>query len=443
MNILAKDFNAKSLMNYVFPTILMMIFMSTYTIVDGLFVANLVGEDALSAINIVMPVINIVLAIGLMFATGGTAVMGRLMGEDKSPEARSFLSILYIVAIILGGILTTIFLSFPDEIVRLLGVNDELYSYAMDYLISLSYFSIGFFLQVFVQSFFVLAGKPILGFGICFLGGMTNIVLDYVFIAPTMLNLGITGAGLATGIGNCVPAIFGLAYFALYRKGTLYFEKPILKVKVLFQSMFNGMSELVSQLSTAVTTLLFNIILLELVGKSGVASISVILYIQMLQTSIYFGYAMGVAPIISYKYGANDTKGLKNVLNISFKFTAIVSALVIAFSLIFGEFAISIFINKSSETFMMAVNGLKIFSIAYLFMGINVFMSAMFTALSNGKVSAILSLTRTLVFLVGTLVILPYFLHLNGVWLAVPLAELLACILSVYYFKKGKLNYGF
>ncbi|MFI3214655.1 MAG: MATE family efflux transporter [Eubacteriales bacterium] len=443
MNILAKDFNAKSLMNYVFPTILMMIFMSTYTIIDGLFVANLVGEDALSAINIVMPIISIILAIGLMFATGGTAVMGRLMGEGKSHEARSFLSILYIVATILGVILTTIFLSFPDEIVRLLGANDELYHYTMDYLISLSYFSIAFFLQVFVQSFLVLAGKPILGFGICFLGGMTNIVLDYVFIAPNMLNLGISGAGLATGIGNCVPAIFGLVYFAFYRKGTLYFEKPILKTKVLFQSMFNGMSELVSQLSTAVTTLLFNIILLELVGKSGVASISVILYIQMLQTAIYFGYAMGVAPIISYKYGANDTNGLKNVLRISFKFTAIVSAFVIVFSLLFGEFAIAIFISRSSETFEMAVNGLKIFSIAYLFMGINVFMSAMFTALSNGKVSAILSLTRTLIFLVGSLVILPYFLHVNGVWLAVPLAELLACMLSVYYFKRGKLHYGF
>ncbi len=443
MNILAKDFNIKSLMKYVFPTILMMVFMSTYTIVDGLFVANFVGEDALAAVNMVWPTFNIVLAIGLMFATGGTAVMGRLMGEGKSYEARSFLSILYIVAIILGMILTISFLYFPDEIVRLLGVNDELYPYAMDYLITLSYFSIAFFLQVFVQSFFVLAGKPILGFGICFLGGMTNIALDYVLIAPNMIDLGIRGAGLATGIGNSVPAIFGLVYFAFCRKGTLYFEKPILKGKILFQSIFNGMSELVSQLSTAVTTLLFNMILLELVGKSGVASISVILYIQMLQTAIYFGYAIGVAPIISYKYGAGDMKGLKSVLNISFKFTAIVSILVIVFSLIFGEFAIAIFIDRTSETFAMAVNGLEIFSIAYLFMGVNVFMSAIFTALSNGKVSAILSFTRTLVFLVGSLLILPYFLDLNGVWLAVPLAELLACGLSICYFRKERLRYGY
>lgn len=443
MNILAKDFNTKSLIKYIFPTILMMVFMSTYTIVDGLFVANLVGEEALAAINIVWPAFNIVLAIGLMLATGGTAVMGRLMGEGKITEARSFLSVLYIVAIAFGVILTTIFLIFPDKIVTLLGVNETLFPYAIDYFISLSCFSTSFFLQMYVQAFFVLAGKPILGFTTCFLGGITNIVLDYIFIAPSMFNLGITGAGLATGIGNCVPGIFGLVYFICKRKGTLYFQKPVLKTKILFQSMFNGMSELVSQLSTAITTLLFNVILLELSGESGVASISVILYIQMLQVSIYFGYAIGIAPIISYKYGANDSSGLKNILHISFKFIAIASALVIIFSLIWGEFAISIFISKTSETFAMAVHGLKLFSISYLFMGINVFMSSMFTALSNGKVSAILSLTRTLIFLVGSLLVLPYFLHLNGVWLAVPLAELLAFGLSIYYFKKENRDYRF
>ena len=436
MNILGNDFNVKSLMKYVLPTILMMIFMSTYTIVDGLFVANLVGEDALASVNMVWPTFNIILAIGLMLATGGTAVMGKLMGEGKSYDARSFLSILYIVATILGVLFTTIFLIFPEEILWLLGVDNELYSYAINYLITLSCFNTIFFFQVFVQSFFVLAGKPILGFGICFLGGITNIILDYVFISPDILNLGIIGAGLATGIGNSVPAIFGLLYFSFYRKGTLYFGKPILNIKVLFQSMFNGMSELVSQLAIAITTLLFNVILLDIVGKSGVASITVILYIQLIQTAIYFGYSMGVAPIISFKYGANDTKGLKVVLNISFKFIAIISAFVIIFSLLFGEFAVAIFISRSSETFAMAVNGLKIFSIAYLFMGINVFMSSMFTALSNGKISAILSLSRTLVFLVGALLILPHFFKLNGVWLAVPLAELLACLLSIYYYKK-------
>ena len=443
MNILAKDFDTKSLMKYVFPTILMMIFMSTYTIIDGLFVANLVGENALSAVNIVMPVINIFLAVGLMFATGGTAVMGKLMGEAKVEAARSFLTILYIVALILGVLFTIICLLFPDKIIELLGVNEILYQDSRTYLITLAFFSIAYFFQVFAQSFFVLAGKPMLGFFTCLFGGITNIILDYIFISPNLLDLGIAGAGLATGIGTSVPAIWGVVYFAFCRKGTLYFEKPILKIRILLQSMFNGSSELVSQLSTAVTTLLFNIILLDLVGNSGVASISVILYIQMMQVAIYFGYAIGVAPIISYKYGAGDKAGLKKTLTISFKFTAIVSFLVILFSLLGGKYAIAIFINPSSATFDMALNGLRIFSIAYIFMGINVFISSMFTALSNGKVSAILSLTRTLVFLVGSLLTLPYFLGLNGVWLAVPVAEFLSVILSFYFYLRGRKTYGY
>ncbi len=443
MNILAKDFGVKSLLKYVFPTILMMVFMSTYTIIDGLFVANLVGEDALSAVNIVWPAFNIVLALGLMLAMGGTAAMGKLMGEGKAHEARAFLSVLYLTALVLASVLTAAFLMFADEIVLFLGADGDLFPYAKDYLISLAFFSISFFFQVFVQSFFVLAGKPMLGFTSCLLGGLTNIALDYILIAPNMLNLGITGAGLATGIGNCVPAIFGLVYFAFYRKGTLYFEAPAFKLRLLLQSMFNGASELVSQLSTAVTTLLFNLILLDLAGKSGVASISVILYVQMLQTAIYFGYAMGVAPIISYKCGAKDTTGLQKVLNISFLFIAASSALVIAASLLFAEFAVGIFISRSSETFDMATQGFQLFSIAYLFMGANVFFSSMFTALSNGKVSAILSLSRTFIFLIGALLILPQFFDLNGVWLAVPLAEMLACGLSVYCYTKGKARYGF
>lgn len=443
MNILATNFNTKSLFKYAFPTILMMIFMSTYTIVDGIFVSNLVGEDALSAINIVVPVINILLAVGLMFATGGTAVMGRLMGEGKEREARSFLSLLYVVAIVLGIMITLVFLAFPDTIVKLLGAKGALFAYSKDYMLSISIFSVTFFLQVFVQSFFVLAGKPTLGFAICFAGGLTNIVLDYILISPELFNMGIMGAGIATGIGNSVPAIFGLLYFFFNKKGTLYFGRFVWNRKVLLQSMGNGMSELISQLSTAITTLLFNIILLNLIGKAGVASISVILYIQMIQTAIYFGYSIGVAPIISYKYGAQDTVQLKRVLKISFAFISVVSLSTIVGSLLFDDIAVSIFINKSSETFAMAKDGFRIFSIAYLFMGVNVFMSSMFTALSNGKISAFLSIARTLVFLVVSLIVLPEIIGLNGVWLAVPLAELLAFGLSVYYYKQGKASYGY
>ncbi|MFI3175796.1 MAG: MATE family efflux transporter [Bacillota bacterium] len=436
MNVLNTHFTTKSLLQYAFPSICMMIFLSIYTIVDGVFVAQFVGETALSAINIVYPILCIYFAIAMMFATGGTAIMGKLMGEQKDDEARSFLSLLYLVATAIAIFLGIISFLFPHEIVKLLGAKEELIPYAYDYFISLSPFALGFFLQVYVQVFFVLVGKPTQGFFVCFLGGITNIVLDYVFISPNMMNLGITGAGLATGIGNSIPAVYGLVYFFCNRKGSLYFEKPIFRWKMLVQSMYNGSSELVSQLSTAITTLLFNVILFDLVGADGVAAISVILYIQMMQIGIYFGYSIGIAPIISYKFGEQNKLELDEVVKISFRFLGIVSILIISLSFIFAELATGIFIARDSSTFAMTTKGLRIFSIAYLFMGINIFMSSLFTALSNGKVSAILSLSRTFLFLVGSLLVLPKLIGIVGVWLAVPIAEGLTFFMSYYFYKK-------
>lgn len=443
MNILAKDFNLKQIMVYVMPTLFMMIFMSTYTLVDGFFVSQLVGEDALSATNIVWPSVNILLAIGLMLSTGGTAVMGRLMGEGKDSQARSFLSFLYIVAIIIGVLMSSFYYFYSDHLVRLLGANDQLFSYSNDYMQVLGIFGTGFFLQVFAQSFFVLAGKPILGFLACLLGGLTNILLDYIFISSDFLDLGIVGAGLATGIGNMVPAIISILYFTFFRKGSLYFERPNLNFKYLFQSMCNGSSELVSQSATAITTFIFNLILLKIAGPSGVASITVILYMQMFQTALYFGYSIGVAPIISYKYGAKDVIGLKNVVKHSIQIICAMSMMVMAISYLFGRQAVSIFISPNSDTFDMALNGLQLYSLGYIFMGLNIFISSLFTALSDGKTSALLSLSRTLVFLIPSMLILPMVLGINGAWLAVPFAELCAIILAFYFYKKNQHIYTY
>lgn len=443
MNVLAKDYNMKEILKYVLPTVLMMVFMSTYTIIDGLFVANLVGEDALSAVNIAWPAMNVLFAIGLMLATGGTAIMGKLMGEGEGDKARNFLTQLYIIGTLLGIILGAYYQFGANDLATRLGASPRLFDYAVDYLKALSIFSIPLFLQIFTQTFFVVAGKPELGFGTCFLGGVTNIVLDYIFISPSMMGLGITGAGLATGIGASVPAIFGVLYFSFCRKGSLYFSRPSFTPQLLFQSMFNGMSELVSQSSAAITTLIFNFILLDLAGEAGIASISVILYVQMFQTSLYFGYALGVAPIISYKFGAKDNAGLRQVLYNSFKIISVMSLLVIFVSYYFGIQLVSIFISPDSDTFEMALNGFKLFSIGYLFMGLNIFISSMFTALSDGKTSAILSLARSLLFLIPTLIVLPKVMGINGVWLAVPLAELLAILVGFIFYKNKKIILGY
>lgn len=442
-NILSTNFKLKSIIKYTLPTTLMLIFMSTYTIVDGIFVSNLVGENALSAVNLVVPVFGIVMAISLMFGTGGVAIVGKFMGENKYKEARGFLSTIYIIGTTLGLILTILGFIFREQFVAMLGANEVLAPYTYDYFMSILPFVVPMFLQVFVQTFFVTAGKPGLGFGVCIAGGITNMILDYVFISPNSLDLGITGAGLATGIGNAIPGIFGVIYFIFNRKGTLYFGKPLLKARLILQCMYNGSSELVSNLSSAITTLLFNFMMLKIVGPNGVAAISVILYVQMFQMAIYIGYSMGIAPVISYKYGEQNKEQLSHIVNISLKIISVFSVLVVTLSILFSDLAVSIFISRDSDAFLLAKKGFMIFSVAYLFMGINIFVSALFTALSNGKISAILSMCRTLVLTVISLIVFPILFNVTGIWIAVPIAEFIAIFLSIYFYKKYKSYYGY
>ena len=442
-NVLSTHFDIKSLLSYACPTVLMMVFMSTYTIVDGIFVANLVGENALAAVNLVVPLFNVMMAVSLMLGTGGVAVMGKLMGENQYEKARGFLTTIYIVGGGLGVILTLSGYLFSKQIVLMLGASGALLPYSQQYFMSIIPFTVGIFFQVFVQTFFVTAGKPGLGFGVCLLGGLTNIVLDYIFISPNICNMGIAGAGFATGIGNTVPGVFGLIYFTIHKKGTLHFSKPMWDIKFIFQSMYNGSSEMVSNLSIAITTFLFNIMMLKFIGKEGVVAISVILYVQMFQMAVYLGYSMGIAPILSYKYGEKNHKQLTDIIKISFQIIVGVSIAVVILSLLFANLAISIFISRESSTFGLAKEGFIIYSIAYLFMGLNIFTSSMFTAFSNGKVSAILSMCRTLVFTIISLIVFPQLFGITGIWVAVPVAELLTVLLSIYYYKKYKKSYDY
>lgn len=440
-NILAKEFTAKSLIMYAMPTIFMMVFMATYLTVDGMFVAKFVNEDALSAVNIVMPALNLVLAVGLMLSTGANAIVGRFLGEGRDPEAREFLTLIYLVGAVFGITITVIALSFPHQILGILGTSETLYPYAKDYLIALSVSIPLVMFQMFTQAFFVSAGKPMLGLISCIVGGVTNVILDYVFIV--IFELGITGAGLATGIGFAIPGVFGLVYFSVCRKGSIYFVKTKWNPRLLGQSLYNGLSECVNNISVAITTLMFNVILLDMRDEAGVAAISVILYIQMVQSAIYMGYSGGVGPVLSYKYGAQNHQQMHMINRVSFKVIAVASVLVIALSILFAGEAVGIFIDPDSPTFAMAKEGLIIFSSAYIFMGFNVYTSAMFTALSNGKVSAILSAGRSLVFIVISLLILPHYLGIIGVWLAVPIAEFFALLMSIWYYKKNKKNYNY
>ncbi len=438
---LAQEFNAISLLKFIFPTIILMVFLSSYTSVDGAFVSRIINEDALAAVNIVYPFINLVIAIGLMYATGSNAIISSCLGAKKENEARCFFSLIYLVGIASGAILIVVGSLFKEEILIFLGTNDNLYAYAKEYLTYLLPFIPMSILQLYSQYFFVTEGKTKTSLVVSVIGGIANIILDYLFMVT--FSMGIKGAAIATGMGYSIPALYAIYYFAKNKNGMLYFVKPKFEGRKLLYTIFNGSSELINNISLAITTLLFNLKMIQIVGNKGVSAITVILYLQFLQSAIYFGYVQGIAPIVSYKYGANDRRQLKFIVNISVKLMVIFSFLVILLSIIGQDILVGLFIESSSEIYAFTKKGLLIVTTSFVFMGINIFFSALFTSFGNGKISAILSFFRTFVFLVGAILILPNFMGVDGVWIAIPVAEALAFIIGTYYFKQYKQVYHY
>ncbi len=439
-NPLAKEFHTLSLIKFAFPSMVMMVFMGLYTIIDTIFVARFVDTNALSSINIVCPVINIIVGLGTMLATGGSAIVAKKMGSGKADEARSNFTLIVITGIITGLVITVIGLLFLDEIVWGLGASEILFPYCKDYLTIQLIFVVGNIMQVLYQNLFVTAGKPTLGLILSVLAGLANIVFDYIFIV--LLHMGIKGAALGTGIGYMIPTVIGTIFF-LTGRSELHFCKPKMDAAVLLKSCSNGASEMVSQLSTAVTTFLFNATMMRLLGEDGVAAITVIIYSQFLLTTLYIGFSMGVAPIISYNYGSENIKQLKKVVRICFCFILAISVFVFMFSFFTGESIAKIFAENNENVFEITKNGFSIFSFSFLFSGCNIFASALFTALSNGKVSATISFLRTFGFILIFLLVLPRFLEVRGVWLAIPIAELLTLMLTLYLIFRHRRHYNY
>lgn len=434
-NSIAKDFKFFSLLRFALPTMVMMIFMSLYSIVDGIFISRLLGTNALSAANIVYPVISIVFAVGIMLSTGGSALIAKKLGEGKEREAREDFSFLTLVSFLFGIAILLIGNIFIEPIVRALGSTDALLPYCVDYLSVSLLLAPAAMLQMMFQTFFVTAGKPLIGLMLTISGGVANMILDYLFMGP--FNMGISGAALATGIGELIPAVIGLFYF-LFTRHSLYLTKPVVRFQVLKESCFNGSSEMVTNLSTAVVTYLFNITMLKFLGEPGVAAITIVLYGQFLFNALYMGFSMGVAPVISYNHGSQNLPLLKRIFKICIGFISISSILITIMALVSSPVIVEIFTPIGSATYDIAKTGFFLFSINYIFAGINIYSSSMFTAFSDGKVSALISFVRTFVLIVLNILLLPYIIGVNGVWLAVPAAEFMTLFLSVYLFYKKR-----
>ena len=439
-NALGQEFHIFSLLRFALPSILMMIFMGLYTTIDTVFAARFIHTDALSALNIVTPIINVIVGLGAMLATGGSAIVASKLGAEEPERARKDFTLLFLTAAAAGLLIAAAGHLMIDPLIRRLGASKNLFPYCKAYLSTLLFFIPASMLQILFQSFLVTAGKPGLGMLLSIAAGIANIILDYCFIV--LLKMGIAGSALGTGIGYLIPAITGALFFT-FQKGPLKFSHPVWDRTVLSQACFNGSSEMVSQIAAAVTTFLFNRTMMKLLGEDGIAAITIIIYTQFFLTTLYIGFSMGVAPVLSYNHGGSHTMRQKRIFRFCLMFIAAVSLLVFTSALIFGPALVSIFAPRHTEVYRIAQKGFWIFSFSFLFCGFNIFTSAAFTAFSNGTLSALLSFLRTFGLITTALLVLPHFGGETGVWLAVPCAEFLTFFASIFLLWKNRQRYHY
>jgi Na+-driven multidrug efflux pump len=440
-NQLAREHTMSSLLHFAFPSIAMMIFMGLYTIVDTIFISRLVGKFALSSLNIVTPVINLIVGVGTMLATGGSAIVVRKLGSGQHNEARSDFTLLVFVTAGLGVLIGIIVLLFLEPVIRTLGASDLLMEDAKGYLSVLLVFAPVNMLQVVFSVFFIAAGKPDLGLvtGVC--GGVVNALFDFIFMGP--LHMGIRGAALATGMGYMIPSLCGVRFFLHNQSGSLYFVRPRFNLMIIGESLFNGSSEMVGQLSSAITTFLFNLVMMKYLREDGVAAITIIIYSLFLVSTFCIGFSMGVAPVFSYNYGSQNYRQLRRLFSICCRFIACISVFAAMSSWIGGPYLAAVFSPVGTEVYRITREGFYIVPAAFFFCGFNIFSSSLFTALSNGVLSALISVLRSFVFLSVGIVILPLLFGIRGIWSAPPLAELSTLFIAVLLIWQKRKEYHY
>lgn len=439
-NVYDKPVTLKNILKFAVPTIAMTVFMSFYTMVDGLFVSNLIGTNALSAINLTAPIIQLVTAISTMLATGGSAVIMKKMGEQKTDEAKEDFTFLILVNVIVGLVMCTVGYAAMDHIFAGMNLSADVEGYCVEYLSRYLVFTVPILLMNNFTLYMIASEKANLSLICSVTGGVLNMILDYVFIAG--FGMGISGAAVATGLGYSVTAVVGLFVFSR-KKSLLHFKKPVFRFKILVNAATNGCSEMATALVTGIITMMFNWTMLHYVGEDGVAAVTIIMYVLMFASSLYTGYSYGVAPMISYYYGEQNHGKLKKLAAVSMRVIAEISLVTVAGSFLLTKPLVSVFARPDNPVYELAVTGNRICTIALLFIGFNIFASGMFTALSNGLVSAVLAFSRSFVFMLVTMIVLPLILGVNGIWLATPVAELMAFALSAFMLLKYRKRYGY
>ncbi len=438
---LKEHFSYKKLIMFTLPTIIMMIFTSIYGVVDGIFVSNIVGSEAFAGVNLIMPAIMILGSVGFMIGTGGSALVSKTIGEGEEEKANKYFSMLIYLVLIAGITLAIVGFIFIKPISIALGAEGEMISICTMYgkvlLIAMPFF----LLQNCFQSFLVVAEKPKMGLIISIIAGVINMFLDFLFIY--VFKMGVFGASLATGLSQVFGGIVPLVYFIRKNSTKLKLVKTKFELKPLINACANGSSEMVTNISMSLVNMLYNLQLMKYAGASGVVAYGIIMYVGFIFSGTYLGYSIGSAPIIGYHYGAENTDELKSLFKKSIKMLVITSIVMTIFAEILSSPLASIFVSYNEYLLDMTTNAIRLFSLSYIISGINIFASSFFTALNNGLVSAIISFLRTLLFQIAMIFILPALFGLNGIWLAVVVAELLSLIVSIAFLIANRKKYNY
>ena len=438
---LSDHFSYKKIIQFTLPSVLMYIWISIYGVVDGFFIANFVGETEFAAQSMIFPFVMILNCIGNMFGTGGAALVGAELGAKEEEKANRHFSLIIYTLIVVSLILTFLGILFVRPVAKLIGATENMLPHCVTYGVILILFNAAFALQAAFQSFFITAEKPKLGMASSILSGFVNIGLDALFVM--IFKWGLVGAAIATGMSQLAGAVFPMIYFSVKNNSLLRFSKTKFEKRPLIQTITNGSSEFMTSISFSFICMIYNFQLIRMIGEMGVTAYNVVMYINFIFVSSFIGYTIGVAPLVSFNYGAENRSELKNILNKSKNLIFILSIMLIILSNLFARQLSSIFVSHNEELLNMTAMILRIYSIQFIICGFNIFSSGFFTALNNGLVSAILSFTRILVFQFLSILILPIFFGLNGVWCSIIVAESLSFALTIYCILKYKNTYGY
>ncbi len=439
---LSDHFNYKKLFRFVLPTIAMMVFTSIYGVIDGLFISNFVGKNPFSAVNLIMPFLMILGAVGFMIGTGGSAIISRVLGEKDSIRANQYFSLLVYTTLLLGVILAVVGELIVPYVATWLKADEELYDYCVLYarivLVGMPFFM----LQQVFQPFLTTAEKPKLAFLVTLIAGCTNIALDALFVAG--LKWGVKGAAIATIISQMIGGTIPFIYFFSKNNSLLHLGKTKWYGKMLLKTCTNGSSEFVSNISGSVVSIVFNLQLLKYAGNDGIAAYGTMMYVNFIYVAIFIGYSIGTAPLIGYNFGAQNHHELKNIFKKSMIIMGVFGILMTCLALALASPISLLFVGYDKQLLAMTKKAFFIFSFAFLFTGFSIFSSSLFTALNNGAISAIVSFLRSLVYQISCVFILPLIFGLNGIWLSMLFAEILSMLTAMGFvlLKRKKYHYA-